>query len=535
MPHLAAHLSSRITGFPLISPFLLFGSLVFFVAWSCDGVMSWGGDNALYLMHAYNLLTNHAYAATGYVQNPWAYLSPQSYPPGLPLLIAWVWSWTGFDVLAFQYALGAVFCLAVVAFAGLTHRDLVTARGHAILWSALIACVGFNPVLVSIGTDILSDGLFLACVCCGLWALESAYRRQDARRTRLLLAALGGIAIGYGLSTRVFGWMLLAAIPAFEMLRFRRPTNTGVTAVITALVVYAAMDAVTMLSALDAPTGGRAASGEGYGALFIAGLWAHLGTLPGRVLGAIMAYASGAGSYLVLEWPVGPAAQEPGIWRYGLTAIALLAGLHGFVHNVRRQLQLRDVFCVLYLLALLPWGAHTARYLLPVIPFFFFYMCISLHALVGYLPSRIATCASLVLVLVLGGVYAGQYHRQFEHEASLRSFAPNSPVARSLFTYIRRQTPADALIVFRKPRVVSLFTGRYAVTLTDSANPVPNDSRVLDYMNRIDADYLLQSRRLDGDALSGLLARHAPRFRPVYRNPQFILYQYRPELALAIP
>lgn len=497
--------------------------------------MSWGGDNALYLMHAHNLLTNHAYAATGYVQNPWAYLSPQSYPPGLPLLMAGVWSWTGFDVLAFQYALGTVFCLAIGAFAGLTRHHLVTARGGATAWVALVACVGFNPALVSLGTDILSDGLFLACVCGGLWALESAYRRQDDRHTRLLLAALGGMAIGYGVSTRIFGWMLLAAIPAFEMLRFRRPTNTGVTAAMTALVIYAAMKAVILLPVVDAPTGVSAAPGEGYGALFFGGLWAHLGALPGRVLGAIMAYASGAGSYLVLDWPVGPASQEPGMWRYGLTAIALLTGLHGFVRNVRRQLQLSDVFCVLYLLALLPWGAHAARYLLPVIPFFFFYMCISLQALAGYLPSRIATYVSLVLVLVVGGLYAGQYHRQVEHKASLRSFAPNSPAARSMFTYIRHQTPGDALIVFRKPRIMSLFGDRYAVTLTDSANPMPNDTHVLDYMNRVGADYLLESRHLDDAALSGLLARHAPRFRPVYHNPQFILYQYRAEPALATP
>ncbi len=49
----------------------------------------WGGDFALYVLHARNLAEGRAYTDTGYVVNPLnRWHSPSSYPPVYPSLLA---------------------------------------------------------------------------------------------------------------------------------------------------------------------------------------------------------------------------------------------------------------------------------------------------------------------------------------------------------------------------------------------------------------------------------------------------------------
>ena len=49
---------------------------------------AWGGDNAMYLLHARNLLSGMPYTDTGYLYNPASGRFPVSYPPVFPLLLA---------------------------------------------------------------------------------------------------------------------------------------------------------------------------------------------------------------------------------------------------------------------------------------------------------------------------------------------------------------------------------------------------------------------------------------------------------------
>jgi hypothetical protein len=72
----------------------------------------WGGDFALYVLHARNLAEGHAYADTGYVVNPLNRPhSPSSYPPVYPSLLASLYAKWGLNYTPFK-AFNAL-CLAV--------------------------------------------------------------------------------------------------------------------------------------------------------------------------------------------------------------------------------------------------------------------------------------------------------------------------------------------------------------------------------------------------------------------------------------
>jgi len=62
------------------------------------GGQDWGGDFSLYISHARNLSEGSPYGETGYLLNPYfRNLSPETYPPLFPLVLAPLYSRYGLD------------------------------------------------------------------------------------------------------------------------------------------------------------------------------------------------------------------------------------------------------------------------------------------------------------------------------------------------------------------------------------------------------------------------------------------------------
>src|ERR1700709_10058 len=73
----------------------------------------WGGDFALYIMHARNIANLHSYADTPFLYTPEALQSPQTYPPMLPLLLAPVFRIFGLNYAAFKAEMVALLMLSL--------------------------------------------------------------------------------------------------------------------------------------------------------------------------------------------------------------------------------------------------------------------------------------------------------------------------------------------------------------------------------------------------------------------------------------
>jgi len=103
-----------------------FGLLSILIAWwlvaTLDPSLAWGGDNAMYLMLARNLAEGLPYNVTGYIQNPYSYLAPLTYPPGFPVVLAPLYAAVGLDIVAFKIYVIAIFTVALVLLAGTAPR-----------------------------------------------------------------------------------------------------------------------------------------------------------------------------------------------------------------------------------------------------------------------------------------------------------------------------------------------------------------------------------------------------------------------------
>src|SRR5262249_5055878 len=140
-----------------------------------------------------------------------------------------------------------------------------------------------------------------------------------------------------------------------------------------------------------------------------------------------------------------------------LAAVALV----GYVTCLRRRIGVRELFIPLYLPMLLVWpmGGATPRYLLPLLPLVFIYLGQGVHSLAERVGARCGHPVAIGWAATVLAAYVGFYTRV---DSGPLRHGLERPEAKGLFEYVREQTPADAVVVFSKPRALALFTGRRA-------------------------------------------------------------------------
>lgn len=483
-----------------------------------DPWLSWSGDSAMYLMHARNLVEGVAYNATGYIQNPNAYLAPQAYPPGFPLVLAPVYALIGLNIGGLKIYATLLFVLAVGAFAGLIRRDLAATRIGTWAWLGLLPLIGANPLLSGYASSLYSDGFFLLTVYAALWATEGVYRRREARAPSLALAVLAGGLIGFCALTRIFGLLLFVSIVLFELLRYRRPTRAGLQIIASGIAVYVIATALIAHDSIVIKSG----SHQGYGHLLTTDLLTHAAHLPATIFDNIVTYIEYSSRYLILELPWGTPARLTNL-SLAITLAVLLIGLVGYIACLRRRLTVREIFCAIYLLGLMPWMATNARYLMPAIPLLFFYLVVGLATLAR--RPRLSAALLGILFAICASTYTGRYIRYAHTDLGQELRAANSQPAGALYDYIRRHTERDAVFVFSRPRVLALFTRRASVTYRDAMNPMPPDPQMFELMNQTQASYLLDAGLADHEQVAAFVARHPERLRLVYHHGPFKLYR----------
>ena len=87
---------------------------------------------------------------------------------------------------------------------------------------------------------------------------------------------------------------------------------------------------------------------------------------------------------------------------------------------------------------------------------------------------------------------------------------------RQLFEFVRSNTRETDVLVFRKPRVLALYTGRRATVYHLAAS----DDELRDYLDGIDAQYLVTGPG-DPDYWLEFIDRQGERLDLVFSNPDF--------------
>jgi hypothetical protein len=445
----------------------------------------WGDDFAMYVHHARNLAEGVPYADTGFVVNPSApFYAPPSYPPVFPLLLVPVYLARGLDLTAMKAVVVLFFVLALAAIARLFRDELSPP-----LRLLLIGTLGLNPYFWILKDQVLADVPFLFFVCATLLLVQrSANTAATSRGAALARGALTGAVAYAAYGTRTVGLVLLPCLLLHDVVGHRRIRRE--TAV--ALLVFAVP---ALLQHTYLP------SGTSY--------YAWFSLEPALVASHALRYA---GSLRLLwdggRWP---------LLAYGVIAGTTLLAAWGLVERLRGRITIVEIFVLLYPLPVLTFrGYQGLRYLVPLVPFYLFYALWAVERLrlTRPLAGRVALIAWVAVIgLSYGLRYPGMAYGHLRDGVG-------TPDAVDLFAFVKTGTPASAVLVFRKPRALSLFAERHAAI----SHEARSDEEQWQFLARIRATHLVVGRR-EGPHWRSFVERNRAALELVHANPGFAVYR----------
>lgn len=456
----------------------------------------WGGDFAQYVHQAINIVEGKDMADTGYIYSRYdPSLGPRTYPPGFPLILAPVYALFGLDMYALQVEIILLQLLALVIIYLIYRREV--SPPTALI---LLLMMGLSPYLISFKRAIMSDVPFmLASLSFVLW-VEYVYREKRFGWWYILVAILLAF-VSYLI--RTVGFVVVGALVASDLIKWRK---------LTPFTFWTVVGSVLMVGAGRLLLGGGEESYldqfANYSPLIV---WQNI---PHYLLHSIRGFWAGpsltAGGYIF-----------PILW---LMAIPLI--IYGFIHRSRRSTLFMELFMVFHLGIILIWPTpQELRFLYPILPLFLLYAGIGFEAGLAQLKQRIgerlAYIAATVFAVGLVTIYAVRTSEVVAAEA-LMTDGPYTATAASLFQFVTEQTDSEAILVFHKPRTLSLYTQRAASTFPiEETVPV-----AAAYLLEIKADYLIvKEGQANPDETLGQLLDLCPNaFGRVFVNELFTVY-----------
>ncbi len=212
------------------------------------------------------------------------------------------------------------------------------------------------------------------------------------------------------------------------------------------------------------------------------------------------------------------------IIQYAVFLILVECFVLGFLVRIKKGVTSYDLFFLFYSLSLLVWPSFQGyRFLLPVIPFYFLYIAEGANHLSINLTQSSKVRASIIgiLIVIVCLSYFNVYKSVFPRPVT----AMEEPSTRELFAYVMKETNTEDVIVFFKPRVLALFTGRSSVAISVPGNKLDT----LSQMKQFDVDWVIVRKTIDYEfqkELSILVSQKPDQFIPVYENDEFQMYRF---------
>lgn len=438
----------------------------------------WGGDFALYVEQAQSLWE-------GTVQDLWEDtsfsvdesaahpFSPKLYPWGLPFLLAPV-----VKVAGLNYGILKIYQLAL--FLGTLVICFYWLKQHFSETEALVltSVWALHPVFIMYNNFIISDIPYAGALLLAVWCINRCYLGKETSRLHWGWWIGCGAALWLALMIRQEGKVLLASLALVHAVKILRSSGSPIEYLRThwkELVPY----------------------GVAVGGMIILNLLLPTGTASNirqvrpediTLLGNLQHY-------------LGLFERLMGAWFSG--TLYLLTGalvIWGVVSRFSKD-TLYISYCFLHLAVLVVWP-YTAgvRFIFPLFPFYLYFCYRGLKSVAGLWLNSSKT--RMVAASFMGGwavlllVQMTLVAADIDHSRVMDG--PEHPASREMFTFISEQTRPEDIIIFFKPRVLHLYTGRKSFNMDKPEGMWKGDYYVM-HKNKGDYDQVPVYRYPDSE------------------------------------
>lgn len=467
----------------------------FYFATIRDG-HNWGGDFSMYIHHAKNIADGTDYENTGYIKNPFYFgIGPVTYPPIFPLMLSPIYSWFGLNLTVMKVLVILFFLASLWMF------FLVFAHELPFLYVlAIITVIAFNPYFWGFKDNVMSDIPFIFFTYVSLFLINKAYNSNQSSACSTLYAVLLGISIYLAYGTRSIGIVLIASLLIYDIIKHKRLSQFTI---------------ITVLS-----------------------------FIPFMLLQNIFFHNDSSYSYALMRMDCCYGVME-NVYRYAGSLRNLMrngysvfisnvlfinmSGLMfiGYLTRIKERKTIFEIFPLLYVVVVIMWPKYLGpRALIPVIPLYIFFAFVGIRYLSHFVkrdrePIIVMMCISVIVIS-----YVGQFTKM--------DFGPiDHGIGKSesieLFKYVKAKTDKNDVFIFRKPRVLSLFTGRPASVY----HLVKDKEKLWNYIGQVDARYVIVGARSvfprDDTYLREFVREYNHEFEMVYSNVDFDVYKVKRE------
>jgi len=458
------------------------------------GGHDWGGDFAQYFEHARNIAEGNDYDHSAYIKNPNRSLAPDVYPPGLPLFISIIYIVDGFNLIAIK-VMSCFFFFGSLVLVYFMFRGRMSDYYIAVV----IGITALYPRFWEYKDMTFSEFPFIFFAFLTLYLTEKAFDSNYRERWKsILLFGLIALFLILATATRVVGGILVPVIVVYFFQKIGRLKyfliGSSIALLFAAIIVLAFSD-------------------------LFEGLLSYLSVIqfsPSRVLTTAQEYAALFAHF----WDN----YSDLIFHKGVSVILLLFALLGFYFSCREKITIYDIFFVFYLgfHLIVSWSLN--RFLLPLYPLYVYYTVLGVNHLIKFKKPQINIALKVVLVILVLQMFISKY-KQYDFDYIKPGIS--TPAAVELFEYINQETNDSSVIVFRKPRVISLFTKRKSLVYHTAPYP-----ELADYFNSQGVTHLILGRFYDdGDYIEGFWNVYAHCFELELTNSEFNVYKVIKEIS----
>ena len=437
-------------------------------------VHSWGDDFAQYIKEALNIAHGKRYYLSGYVYNPYnTEYAPPQYPPGYPLLLAPVVKMWGISYRAMAY-----FNTCITA--GLLFALFAYFRKHAgkVAAVCIAVLITYSGYILGLKANVLAD---LSCLLCIVLYLGARNTWQFSRKRILLLIVLTVSAMlmrsQAGLLLVAEGLYLLLSM-AKKIVKERKiniqqiATHPSVLITFGGILLFLLIDKVVFYTPVKT---------SAFYNQFIER--AIHRPLMDSVKDNIVLLTK----QLTMFFHYDTARIFPTVAMSVMESAALVFVILGFIISVMKRLAVDDVFFMLMCLLVLYLPVHDLRYFLPAIPLLFYYCYTSLRIIVPAIAKT--DTRAIAIGITLFYLYIGSEYLQKAATIVPAGCIPH-PKDLAAFSYIKNHVKDDEIIVFVKPRLLTLYTDKRAINTAWQVSPAKNkailDSLQVTYMLVVD-------------------------------------------------
>jgi hypothetical protein len=469
--------------------------IINFISFRADH--NWGGDFALYVAQAISLgdgtiddliktsLFRYEHSEDSIL------LSPKLYPWGYPIILAPIYHFYGIDMVALKLFTN-IFFLLTLPIIYLTFKDRITGVQNFIL----VALIAYNPYFFDFKEEIRSDLPFLFFSVLSIYLIQLFIIQKKYLVNNIVSLIMLGIAIFISFSIRGNGILLLPSLFLVQIVEYGGQLNTlrkNYSKVLSSLIPYFTFFIFMKIIHMALPSG-ESTYADMYHYITLAGISEnaiYYSKLLSRFFSTIL--------------------QKPGFFLYLVSLPFFFVGLAGRL----KQDYLYTAFMVLTLgLYIVYPGKQGLRFIFPVIPYFLYFIITGIGLIEHKLSNgKGAILASVVvgasiLFLFISTITVTIYKQYTDYKTVDGPYRKESI---ELFDYIKKNTPKDSIIIFFKPRVLTLYTQR-------------NSARIINYEKAVQsgADYAVCKK---SSTLNLQLRGHKADTVKVFSNGEFIMYR----------